>query len=96
MYENGVVSMYRAALNLTLPADALVYVADQRTALTGANRSFVTPKLEPGKRMSYSIRVEIVRDGETRSVNHTQIVQAGETIHLTFAENDNNLAVAVR
>jgi len=90
------VSKNRAALNLTVPADAIVYVADKRMTLTGENRAYVTPKLEAGKTMYYPIRVEVVRNGETRSVSHTQVVQPGETINLRFAENDNNLAVAVK
>jgi len=86
----------RASLTVNVPADAVVYMAGTRMTLAGETRTFVTPKLDAGKQFTYSIRVEIVRDGEVRTVTHDQIVRSGEAINLNFSEAENKIALAVK
>ena len=46
----GVAAERRVAyMNVNVPADAKVYLQDQRMTLTGARRRFVTPEIEDGK-----------------------------------------------
>jgi len=76
-----------AQLVVRLPADAKLFVDDQPTSSRSTQRTFVTPNLDPGYVYSYTVRAEIVRDGqkhiETKKVN----VSAGGVSQLSFTES---------
>jgi uncharacterized protein (TIGR03000 family) len=76
-----------ARLIVQLPADARLFVEDQPTTSRSAERTFVTPALQPGYVYTYSVRAEIMRDGqrhiETKKVN----VTAGNDSQLSFSES---------
>jgi uncharacterized protein (TIGR03000 family) len=78
----------RVHLSLTVPAEAAVYLNNQRMTMTGTLRRFVTPELTAGKQYRYPIRVEMVRGGITYAANAEPRVQAGQEVVLSFAPTD--------
>jgi uncharacterized protein (TIGR03000 family) len=69
-----------------LPEDAKLYVDDVVCPLKSGTRSFETPKLEPGRRYYYTIKAEMVRDGQTRTENRQVIVEAGKESVVDFRD----------
>jgi len=61
-----------------LPADALVWIEDAPTTSTGDERHYVSPPLEVGKELHYSIRVAWVEDGKWVAKESKIAVKAGE------------------
>jgi uncharacterized protein (TIGR03000 family) len=76
----------QATVVVSLPADAKLFADGQATALTSANRTFVTPALTPGKVYNYELRIEVVRDGQTRSETKNVSVSAGRISTVEFGE----------
>jgi uncharacterized protein (TIGR03000 family) len=66
-----------ATVQVTLPADATLTIDGHATRSTSAERLFVTPPLEPGKRYSYTFSARFVRDGKTVTVAQEVIIRAG-------------------
>jgi uncharacterized protein (TIGR03000 family) len=60
---------------------------DQLTTSTGPERRYVSNGLEAGRTYTYSIRAEVVRDGQT--IEETQVVRliSGGTANLSFNLN---------
>ena len=54
-----------AYLNVNVPADAKVYLQDQLMTVGGTERRFVTPQMENGVQHVYTVKVEVVRNGQT-------------------------------
>ena len=75
----------RARLILNVPADAVVYMGDQRMTLTGTSREYLVPGLESGKQYRYAVRVEVVRDGTVYRADSVQQIQAGQRLDLVFS-----------
>jgi uncharacterized protein (TIGR03000 family) len=71
-----------AHLNVSVPADARVYLQEQKMSLTGPQRRFVTPALPTGNHI-YSVRVEVDRDGKTLTKTTEATVAAGREVNLT-------------
>jgi uncharacterized protein (TIGR03000 family) len=69
-----------AYLNINVPEDAKVYLQDQLMTLTGTQRRFVTPQYLLGDERLYSVRVEVVRNGQTLSKTTQAIVAAGQEV----------------
>jgi uncharacterized protein (TIGR03000 family) len=78
------VSADRAQLILNVPADAVVYLSNQRMTLEGTTREFTVPGLTAGMEYRYPVRVEVVRDGQTLTANADQQLQAGQRLNLAF------------
>jgi uncharacterized protein (TIGR03000 family) len=55
----------RAQLRMIVPANAVIWVEDTRTTLTGTTRTFVSPPLTPGRSYVYTIRVRGTSGGNT-------------------------------
>jgi uncharacterized protein (TIGR03000 family) len=68
-----------AKILVSVPADAKLFVDGVATKATTTERSFVTPELPAGKSFSYTLSVEIVRDGKTLTTSEEITVKAGET-----------------
>ncbi|HMB05391.1 MAG TPA: TIGR03000 domain-containing protein [Isosphaeraceae bacterium] len=82
----GVAAERRVAyMNVNVPADATVYLQDQRMTLTGARRRFVTPEIKDGKELVYNLKVEIERDGRTVSKTTRAAVKAGQEVEVTVS-----------
>ena len=74
-----------AYMNVNVPADAKVYLQDQRMTLTGTRRRFVTPEIKDGKELVYNLKVEIERDGRTVSKTTQAAVKAGQEVEVTVS-----------
>jgi uncharacterized protein (TIGR03000 family) len=73
-----------AAIRVSVPADALVFVNDRPTTSTGAERNYVSRGLASGRTYAYQLRVEFTRDGEKVVENKVVRLQAGQAIDLSF------------
>ena len=88
-------------MNLTVkvPADADVYLVNQKMSIKGAERRFLIPIKDPGREYSYPIRVEVVR-GEKKLVKETtQKIRGGQRVEVTVTESkdsDELVALALR
>jgi uncharacterized protein (TIGR03000 family) len=75
-----------AHIYVALPADAKLFVDGVQTKTTDkANRTFLTPDLQPGIEYRYTMKAEVVRDGQTQSETKTVIVRAGEQVREEFS-----------
>lgn len=73
-----------AQLVVKLPREARLFVDNVACPLTSSTRSFKTPALEPGRKYFYTIRAEMVRDGQTISQSQRVIVAAGQNVNVNF------------
>jgi uncharacterized protein (TIGR03000 family) len=75
-----------ARLTVKLPADARLYVDGVLCPLTSTTRSFDTPELDAGQSYYYTLKAEVVRDGETRASKKRVLVEAGKQITVEFKD----------
>jgi uncharacterized protein (TIGR03000 family) len=73
-----------AQLNVSVPADAEVWVQGMKTSRTGTFRQFVSPPLEPGSNYTYEIRARWMQDGQVVDRTQTISVQAGASVNVDF------------
>lgn len=88
----------RASMIVNVPEDALVYLQDQQMRSEGPVRHYVSPALERGAGYTYTMRVEVERNGRVLSESIRVPVRAGQRVHLnaTLAENQaGDLALSV-
>jgi uncharacterized protein (TIGR03000 family) len=72
-----------ARLRLVVPENAEVLVEGRKTTTTGTVREFVSPPLEPGKNMIYSIVVRYTdAHGKPVEQTHAVRVRANDQLHL--------------
>jgi len=88
-------SLNRARLIVELPADAKLFIDDRPTASTSTTRTFVSPPLDPAKSFVYTVRAEMVRDGQTITETKQVGVTAGGVSQLSFMDLAANRAKAV-
>jgi uncharacterized protein (TIGR03000 family) len=67
-----------ATLVVTLPADAKLTIDDAATTSTSAIRVFTSPDLPRGKEFYYTVKADIVRNGQTITVKKQVLVRAGQ------------------
>jgi len=75
-----------ARVSVRLPADARLLVDGVACLLTSSKREFDTPKLEPGRRYAYTLKAEVVRDGQTLTEEKQVILQAGRKVMVEFTK----------
>lgn len=76
-----------ARVTVKLPADARLYVDGVLCPLTSATRSFNTPELDAGQRYYYTLKAQVVRDGETLSSTPQRVlVEAGKQVTVEFKD----------
>jgi uncharacterized protein (TIGR03000 family) len=75
-----------AQVTIKLPADARLYIDNVACPLTSGTRSFTTPTLAANKKYFYSVRAEVIRDGETLTETQQVIVEAGQQVTATFSK----------
>jgi uncharacterized protein (TIGR03000 family) len=73
-----------ARITVYLPADAQLYVDNVFCPLTSSTRSFPTPPLQPGREFYYTLRAEVLRDGQTRVQSQRVVVGAGRQVSVEF------------
>jgi uncharacterized protein (TIGR03000 family) len=87
-----------AYLNVSVPEDAKVYLQDQLMTASGTQRRFVTPEIAAGTQLVYTIRVEMVRNGQTLSKVSQAVVGAGQEVGVSVSidgQNANELVASV-
>jgi uncharacterized protein (TIGR03000 family) len=85
-------------LNITVPEDAKVYLQDQLMTVTGTQRRFVTPEIKEGTQLLYTVKVEVVHDGQTITKTTEAVVGNGQEVAVTAsldAEKKNELVTSV-
>lgn len=75
-----------AILVVKVPADATVYLVDQKMSLTGTERKYRIPLADAGKEYTYQIRVEVVRNGKTLVSRSEQKIRSGQQFEVAVAE----------
>jgi uncharacterized protein (TIGR03000 family) len=73
-----------ATIVASVPADAKISIDDNPTSSTGANRVFSTPVLQTGMEYYYTIKGEVVRDGQTLVTTKKVAVRAGEETRISL------------
>jgi uncharacterized protein (TIGR03000 family) len=74
-----------ALLIVNLPEDARIFLNGQATKSTGARRSYVTPKLQPGKEYTYEVRAEMTVNGRQVSETRQVTFAVGRQVRVSFA-----------
>ncbi len=75
-----------ARVTVKLPADARLYVDGVLCPLNSTTRTFNTPDLDAGQRYYYTLKAEVVRDGETRAASKRVVVEAGKEVTVEFKD----------
>jgi len=73
-----------AKLVVTLPADAKLKIEGQTTKSTGAERTFVTPKLSASEQYSWTLQAEVVKDGKAVTWSQKVAMTPGKTARVTL------------
>jgi uncharacterized protein (TIGR03000 family) len=77
-------SVAPATILVSLPADAKLTFDDAQTTSTSAERTFVTPNLQPDTEYHYTLKATIVRAGETLNTTRRIAVRAGEEARVSL------------
>jgi uncharacterized protein (TIGR03000 family) len=78
-----------AKVTVRVPQDAKVYVDGVVCPIESGKSTFETPKLQAGRQYFYTIKAEMVRDGQNVSESRRVIVQAGKSTSVEFKEISN-------
>lgn len=73
-----------AHINVRVPEFADVWVAGEKTHLTGPSRDFVTPELDANRRSIYDIRARWIEDGVVIDVTRKIPVRGGDNLRVDF------------
>ncbi|MBV8126166.1 MAG: TIGR03000 domain-containing protein [Planctomycetaceae bacterium] len=79
-----------AYLNVKVPGDAKVYLQDQLMTTTGTRRRFVTPAIKRGYQSNYTVKVEVVRNGQTITKTAQATVPAGQEVDVVVSFDGQN------
>jgi uncharacterized protein (TIGR03000 family) len=71
-------------IRMTVPSGAKVWFNGAATSQTGADRTFVSPSLAPGREYVYHVRVQWDENGKTVERNRDFPVHAGDRINVTI------------
>ncbi|HTU16471.1 MAG TPA: TIGR03000 domain-containing protein [Gemmataceae bacterium] len=75
-----------AHITVRLPVDARLTVHGVDCPLTSETRIFDTPVLEPGKKYSYLLKAEVMRDGRPISQTQRVFFRSGERVRVSFED----------
>jgi uncharacterized protein (TIGR03000 family) len=73
-------------ITVRLPQSAKLYVNDDLCTLRSETRSFETPQLKADKEYRYTLRAEVVRNGQTVSEIKKVVFKAGQPVDVEFKE----------
>lgn len=71
-------------LNVSVPANAQLWIEGEKMALTGTLRRFVSPPIVAGSDYTYDIKATWTQDGKEMTQNRHFTVHAGDVINLTL------------
>ena len=74
-----------AYLNVKVPEDAKVYLQDQLMTIPGTRRRFVTPAIQQGYQSNYTVKAEVVHNGQTITKTAQATVSAGQEIDVVVS-----------
>lgn len=74
----------RATIAVQVPSDAKVWIQGAATNQTGADRTFQSPPLEPGREYSYSVKAQWTENGKTVEQSQDVMARAGERTGVLF------------
>jgi len=74
-----------ATIVVSLPKDAKLTIDDTLTSSTSAQRVFASPSLEAGMEYYYTLKGEMIRDGQSITTTKTIAVHAGEQANVELA-----------
>ena len=77
-----------ASIEVSLPANAKVFVNDAATTSTGSTRSYVSKGLKSGQTYAYRFRVEFEHDVENVVENKTVKLKAGDKVAMSIVSSD--------
>lgn len=75
-----------AKVVVQLPPNADLYIDDQKSQLSAATRTVVTPALPSGQDYYYDLRVETSVDGKKVSANKRVLLRAGSVAQVDFRD----------
>jgi uncharacterized protein (TIGR03000 family) len=75
-----------ARVTVKLPSDARLYVDNIVCPLTSDTRTFNTPELDVGRSYFYTLKAEVVRDGEKLTRSTRVVVEAGKDVTVEFKD----------
>jgi uncharacterized protein (TIGR03000 family) len=81
-----------ATILVTLPAEAKLTIDGASTKSTSASRLFQSPNLRPGRDYVYTLRAEVVRDGQNVAQEQRVTVRAGEETRVPFTFSTGGVA----
>jgi uncharacterized protein (TIGR03000 family) len=73
-----------ARVMVQLPEDGKLFVDGVPCPLDSATRTFSTPRLDPGRQYYYTLKAEVVRDGQAQSESRRVFVEAGRQTSVDF------------
>ena len=73
-----------ATILVTVPAGARLTIDGTPTTSTEETRYLVSPNLQPGRDYVYTLRAEVVRDGQSLAQEQRVTVRAGEEFRVPF------------
>ena len=79
-----------AYLNVKVPEDAKVYLQDQLMTIPGTQRRFVTPAIRQGYQSNYTVKVEVVRNGQTITKTAQAAVSSGQEVDVVVSFDGQN------
>jgi uncharacterized protein (TIGR03000 family) len=68
--------------------NAEVSFGDHKTTATGTTRTFESPRLQPGKSYSYTIRASWTEGGQTVTADRVVEISAGKTSVVDFTNGN--------
>jgi uncharacterized protein (TIGR03000 family) len=74
-----------ATIYVTLPADAKLSIDDNVTSSTSTMRVFASPVLKTGMEYYYTLKGEVIRDGQPVTTTKQIAVHAGEEARVEMA-----------
>jgi uncharacterized protein (TIGR03000 family) len=75
-----------ATITVSVPADAKLFVDDAATTSVSETRTFTSPTLNTGKDYHYTLKAEIVRQGQKLTASERVTVRAGEETKVSFTQ----------
>lgn len=95
--EGDQTSYYRrATLAVQVPEEAKIYVNGHLTTSTGAFRRYESAGLQPARAYSYTVRAELVRDGQTLTETKSVKLIGGQIGRMNFRFNSELASLPVR
>jgi uncharacterized protein (TIGR03000 family) len=75
-----------ARVTVKLPDDARLFIDGVACTLTSSSRTFNTPELNADQRYFYTLKAEVVRNGETVSKSQKVLLEAGKDVVVEFKD----------